>query len=217
MKMKFFAVLAAFVILTLAGCAVEESNGPPLFFTSILSDPYYDGDIQKDLLTGALTVTQGNTQSLFVGLDPYSDSEYRAFLDFPLTGANGLPGDAFIDSAYLDIVIKGIEPQPLIGTIPVRVELVSFSPPDLFGSDYQRSVLATTTIRPPISWADFGQHVSIDVTWLMMEAQRLNLAHFQVRIMEDLVANPPLGLIEINDTTGVNRSTLAPLLKVTYY
>jgi hypothetical protein len=50
----------------------------------------------------------------------------------------------------------------------------------------------------------------------MAEAQRLGLVNFQVRIMEDLGIVSP-GLIEINDTTGVNRGTLAPVLQVTYF
>ena len=61
-----------------------------------------------------------------------------------------------------------------------------------------------------------GAHVNVDVTPLMVEAQRLGLSNFQVRIMEDLGPVSP-GLIEINDTTGANRATLAPLLSVTYF
>lgn len=133
-----------------------------------------------------------------------------------MTGASGVPGDAIIESAFLDIVINSIEPQPLIGTIPVRLDLVSFQPPDLIWSDFDRTLqpaLATTTISPPISSADFGRHVTINVTALMIEAQRLGLLDFQVRILEDLGAVTP-GLIEINDTTGINRSILAPQLTV---
>jgi len=54
------------------------------------------------------------------------------------------------------------------------------------------------------------------VTALMIEAQRFGLADFQVRILLDFtaVAN---GLIEINDTTGINQDILAPLLEVVYF
>ena len=76
--------------------------------------------------------------------------------------------------------------------------------------------LATTTISPPISQADFGKHITVDVTPLMVEAQRLGLLNFQVRILEDLGPVSP-GLVEINDTTGVNSNVLAPLLQVTYF
>jgi len=221
MKKLFLAALAAFMILALTGCGDSYHNNPqPLFFTTtILSDPVFDGDIQKTPLTDTTIVTQGFTQSVFAGIHPTSGVEFRAFLDFHLTGANGVPGNAIIDSAFLDIVINSIVPQPLIGTIPLRIDLVSFQPPDLIGSDFDRTLqpaLATITVSPPISQADFGRHVTIDVTPLMVEAQRLGLLDFQVRILEDL-GIVTAGLIEINDTTGVNRGTLAPLLQVTYF
>jgi hypothetical protein len=50
----------------------------------------------------------------------------------------------------------------------------------------------------------------------MVQAQRLGLPDFQVRIMEDL--GPPIaGLFAIDDSTGANRSARAPLLTVTYF
>lgn len=218
MKVTLLAALAAFMILTLSGCGSDNDSSPTIFVTSILSNPTLDGDIQKNLLTGEFTVTQGNTESVLAGLDPVQPVEYRTFLTFPLTGAGGVPGNAIIASAFLDIVINRIEPQPLVGTIPVRIDLVSFPPP-LIGTDFDRTLqpaLATITLIPPISWADFGQHVTIDVTPLMIEAQRSGLLDFQVRILEDF-GNVTPGLIEINDTTGGNRSLLAPLLSVSYF
>jgi hypothetical protein len=50
----------------------------------------------------------------------------------------------------------------------------------------------------------------------MVEAQRLGLSSFQLRTLEDLGFVSP-GLIEINDTTGLNRGVLAPLLQVSYF
>ena len=50
----------------------------------------------------------------------------------------------------------------------------------------------------------------------MVKAQQLNLQDFQIRIMEDLGPAVPV-LMEINDTTGSNRSNRAPLLVVTYH
>ncbi|MDZ4186387.1 MAG: hypothetical protein U1D97_15610 [Desulfuromonadales bacterium] len=220
MKMKFLAGLSAFLILTLTGCGSDNNDGPPVFFSSILSVSDYDGDIQKNLSTGELlNITHAvNTQNVLAGIGPNSEDEFRAFLYFPLTGVGGVPGDAIIESAFLDIVINDIVPQPLNGSIPVRIDLVSFPPP-LVLTDFDRTLqpaLATTTLIPPISSADFGQHVGIDVTPLMIEAQRLGLLDFQVRIMADLGYVSP-GLIEINDVTGSLRSTLAPLLTVSYF
>src|SRR5689334_8228337 len=106
MKKIFLAAVSVFMILALTSCG--GSNPPPVFVRSIVSDQLFDGDIQKAPGTGAITVTQGNTQSVFAGIDPVTGVESRAFLDFHLTGPNGIPGNAIIDSAFLDIVINSI-------------------------------------------------------------------------------------------------------------
>lgn len=220
MKRTVLTVTTLYIILSLTGCGGGGGAppAPPTFVTQIYSDPVFDGDIAQDPISGAFTVTQGNTQSVFAGINPSTGAESRAFLDFPLTGVGGVPGNAVIVSAILDIVINSILPQPLIGTIPIRIDLVAFQPPTLVGTDFDRTILpalATTTI-PPISQADVGRHLAVDVTPLMAEAQRLHLVDFQVRILEDLGAVPP-GLVVIDDTTGVNRGALAPVLQVTYF
>ncbi|KAF0219635.1 MAG: hypothetical protein FD174_1890 [Geobacteraceae bacterium] len=213
MKRTFLAAIMVFIILGLAGCGGGGDSAPPTIVTDILSDPAFDGDIERDPLTGAFTITQVNTQSVFAGIDPVTGAEFRAFLDFPLTGV--VPGNAVIVSAFLDIFIDDI--QPLAGTIPIRIDLVSFQPPTLVVSDFDlNSQRALATITTQIFQSDFRQHVLVDVTSLMVEAQRLGLADFQVRILEDLGIVSP-GLIEINDTTGPNRGVLAPLLQVTFF
>lgn len=220
MKISLLAAIMVFMVMAVAGCG-DVSLAPTTVVTQIFSDPAFDGDIEKDS-SGLFTVTEGmsqSVQSVFAGIDPATGAESRAFLDFPLTGFGGVPGNAIIRSAFLDIKINSILPQPLIGTIPIRIDLVSFQPPTLIGTDFDlttQPALATTTIRPPISRADVGNHVSVDVTLLMTEAQRLGLADFQIRIMEDFGVVTP-GLVEIVDTTGVNREVLAPLLEVTYF
>jgi hypothetical protein len=220
MKRAFLAALLVVMVISLAGCG---SSSTPVFFpitTQILSDSTLDGDIFRDS-TGVLTPpVQGMTpaiQSVFAGIDPATGGEYRAFLDFPLTGTGGVPGTAIIQSATLDFVVTSIDPNPLTGTIPMRIDLVSFQQP-MIESDFDRTLqpaLKTITISPPISQADFGQHVPVDVTSLMLEAQRLGLNNFQVRILRDGGTSP--GLVEINDTTGANRGDLAPVLQVTYF
>ena len=218
MKKKLLAALLVAVTLLLGACGGGD-NGPFAVTTEILSDPLFDGDISRDPFTGALTIAQGNTEILFAGIDPATGEEFRAFLDFPLTGAGGVPGNAVIASAVVDFVISRIFPQPLFGTIPIRIDLVAFQPPTLIEEDFSLALqpaLATTTVIPPISQEDLGQHVSVDVTSLMVEAQRLGLPDFQLRIMLDDTAFFA-GLIEINDTTGIDRGILAPLLQVTYF
>jgi hypothetical protein len=218
MKKAFFAIILILISLSLVGCyGGSSSYSPPPIVTQILSDPVYDGDISRDL-TGTLIVTQGNTQSVFAGINPDTGTEFRAFLDFFLRGQGGVPRPRH-RSATLDIFINNITPYPLSGTIPIRIDLVSFQPPTLIPTDFDRTLqpaLATKTINPPISQTDFGQHIFIDVTTLMIEAQSLGLPDFQVRILEDLGIVEP-GLIEINDTTGPNAAALAPLLQVAYY
>ena len=223
MVKTFLAAITAFTIIALAGCASDyydycDDCAPPTPYAMILSDPTFDGDITRDPVTGSSVIAQGETESVFVGIDPATGAESRAFLDFPLRSV-GFPADAVIETATIDMGIITIIPQPFVGTIPIRIDLVSFQPPTLVGTDFDRTgqpALATTTITPPISQADFNNHRVVDVTSLLIEAQRRGLADFQIRIMRD---SEPVssGLIEINDTTGENRMGVAPLLQVTYF
>lgn len=218
MKRVVAAVLTALMILTVSGCGSNGGNDSPSYVAEIISDPVYDGDIKYDPVTKIYTVTQGNTGSVFAGVDLFNNLEYRSFLAFNLVGA--VPGNAIIESAWLDIYINSVDTQFLSDTIPLRIDLVSFEPqlPILVGSDFdsnQQPALASITINPPISRADINQPVSVDVTPLMVEAQRRGLQFFQVRIMENLGVVDP-GVVEIDDTTGADRRKYAPLLTVVY-
>lgn len=216
MKKLIFASVMMTLILAMSGCgggdgAVTVIVTPPVIVTqktTIPSTLAFDADI----LNGT-TLSPLNAPSLFAGIDPFAPSEYRAFLVFPLTGAGGVPGSAIIDAATLDIFINSIILAPSASSIPIRIELVSYPPQTLQPSDYYRinlPPLAYTTINPPISSADVGRSVRVDVTSLMAEAQFRGLANFQVRILEDDGFVFP-GLININD------STTPPLLEVTYH
>jgi hypothetical protein len=210
----------ACAVLSLAGCGGGgDTVAPSPVVTQILSDAAFDGDIQETA-PNTFTITQGmspTVQNVLAGIDPVTLTEFRAFLDFPLTGPGGVPADAAIDSAYLEIFIDDLQPPG--ASLPILIDLVSFQPPTLVGTDFERTAqppLASTTISPPITRADVGTYVTVDVTSLMVEAQRSGLPDFQVRIMEDL--GPPVtGLMVIDDTTGANRSARAPLLTVTYF
>jgi hypothetical protein len=215
-----FATLIASVAIGLAGCGGGGSGGgpPPRITTQILSDPGFDGDIQQTS-PGTFTVVQGmspSIQSVFAGIDPATLTEFRAFLDFPLGGAGGVPGNAIIESAFLDVYIDSF--QPGTATLPMLIDLVSFQPPALLGTDFDLTIqpaLAYVQVTPPFTLADVGTNVSIDVTSLMVQAQQMGLADFQVRILATGSAIP--GLIEIDDTTGANRALHAPELTVTYF
>ena len=215
------ALVIALTCLGLSACGGgDNNNGPPISYTTrIQSDPSFDGDIALSL-ANTFTVTPGmsaTVQSVFAGIDSVTGDEYRAFLDFQLTGSSGVPGNAFIESAFLDIYVNSL--QPTVGTLPILIELVSFQPPTIIATDYDRTAqppLASIVVSPDFAQSDVGTNVSIDVTSLMIKAQELGLVDFQVRIMEDLGPAIPV-LLEINDTTGADRASLAPVLTVTYH
>jgi len=223
MKRTFFAIAGITMILSLTACggggsSPPPTSPPPTYVTHILSDPAFDGYIEETAPT-TLSIVQGmspTVQSLFAGVDPVTLLETRAFLDFPVRGSGGVPLGATINSATLEFTINGI--RPASGVIPIRIELVAFQPPDLIATDFDRTIqpaLAFTTVSPPISSADVNGNVSVDVTPLMAKAQYLGLVDFQLRIMEDLGIVSP-GEIEIDDSIGPDRGTVAPLLTVTY-
>jgi hypothetical protein len=213
-------IAMAGALLCLGGCGGGDGDhGSSQVVTQILSDPSFDGDIEL-AADGSYVVTQGmspTVQSVFAGIDPTAGTEFRAFLDFPLTGSGGVPGDAFIDSAFLEIFVDDLMPSN--GSMPLRVELVSFQPPNLIGTDFDRSLqppLAAVSVPGDVTSADVGHFIPVDVTPLMIRAQQLGLVDFQVRIMEDL--GPAIfTLTIIDDTTGANRPAQAPLLTVTYH
>jgi hypothetical protein len=220
MHVRISVIAISCGILSLSGCGGGGGNvapAPQSFTTQILSDSRFDGDIEQT--SAGFTVTQGmssSVQTVFAGIDPVGGTEFRAFLDFPLTGPGGIPGTASIATASLEFLVDDL--QPITGKLPVRVDLIAFPQP-LFGTDFDRTAqpaLASVIVTPDISSADVRKLVPIDVTSLMVEAQRRGLADFQVRIMEDL--GPPIPvLMIIDDSTGPNRSTRAPLLTVTYF
>ena len=222
MKTKYFTLFLFFMIITLTSCGGDGNGGggsPLTFTTTILSDQALDGDIVLGL-QGDFSLIQGNNEVLFAGNHPESGDEYRAFINFPLGSAGGIPLNAIIVSATLDILIDGILPLPLPlnNNVPILIDLVSYEPP-LIVQDFDRALLpalVTTSIFPPVSELDLDQHITVDVTPLMQEAQRLGLATFQIRLLQDPGALSP-GLIVINDTISADREFLAPLLEVTYF
>jgi len=218
------SILTLAAVLCVTGCGGSSDGGPgpnepsPVV-THILSDSRFDGDIEQTA-PNSYVVTQGmsaSVQSILAGIDPTTGSEFRAFLDFPLGGIGGVPNDARIDSAYLEFYVDNL--MPLSGSLPVRVELVAFQPPNLIGTDFDRSIqpqIAAVLVSGDVNRNDVGNFVNVDVTPLMVEAQRQGLVDFQVRILEDL--GPAIDtLMEIDDTTTTNRQQRAPVLTVTYH
>jgi hypothetical protein len=213
------AISVVCALLCLASCGGGSVSVPRQFVTQIFSDPRFDGDIEQTSANSYI-VTQGmspTVQSVLAGIDPRAWTEFRAFLNFPLGGPSGVPGNAIIDSAFLEVLVNSV--LPANGSIPVRVELVAFQPPTLIGTDFDRTFLpplGAVLVSGAVTSADVGHFVPVDVTPLMIQAQQRGLVAFQVRIMQDL--GPPLfTLMEIDDTTAVDRPQRAPLLTVTYH
>lgn len=221
MKRKYLVAIMIFISLALIGCGHDHSSAPPptIIVTQIFTDQTIDGDILVPFGTpfanGTVTNLTPTIQSVFAGIVPSTTGdEFRAFLDFPLGGPNGVPLNAGINSATLDIFIDSVSPG---AAIPIRIDLVSFPPP-LIATDFDRNTLLplASVIGPLITSADVNNHVFIDVTSLMVEAQNQALPNFQIRILEDFGPVTP-GLIEIDDSTGANRAVLAPLLQVEFF
>ncbi len=205
----------ALVALSFAACGGGGGGGGDsrtIFVAQILSDQRADGDIAFDPVLRTFTVTSG-PQTLFFGIDDRSPNlpEYRAFLDFPLDGSTGediVPADAVIVSARLELFINEVS---FATAVPALVDLVPYPVSGLMPQDFD---------SPPLLFREFdffrsdqGNFVTIDVTALMREAQRLGLSDFQVRFLLDpLVSN--IGFVGIEDRPNI--TITAPLLTVEY-
>lgn len=156
---------------------------PGSIVVTLPSDQPTDGDIAFDPIRNAYTITQGPDTLLFGidRLDP-NESEYRAFLDFPLDGTTGqavIPLDAIILSASLTIFVNFVD---FSATVPVLLDLIEYSvTTGLAPSDYSVAPLAVRAFD--IFNTDAGRDVVIDVTSLMAEAQVRGLADFQLRFL----------------------------------
>ena len=201
-----------FLVLALAGCGDGDNDSRPVFFEAdILSDQPADGDIAFDPVLQTFTITQG-PDTLFFGIDDLDPNlpEFRAFLDFPLDGSTGddvIPADARIDSATLEVFINTVS---FASIVPTLLDLVTYPVSGLRIEDFDSSPLLSQSLD--FFASDQGRFVSIDVTPLMREAQRLGLTDFQVRFLLDLAAD--FGFVGIEDQPAV--SLTAPLLTVVY-
>lgn len=207
-RLCFFSLII--LVLALAGCG-GSSDDDPVFVAEILSDQAADGDIAFDSFQDAFFITQG-PDTLFFGIDDLDSNfpEFRAFLDFPLDGSTGgdvVPSDARIVSATLEVFIAEVSFAPIV---PTLIDLVLYPDSGLRVEDFDSPPLVFQEID--FFASDQEKFVSIDVTALMREAQRLGLADLQMRFLLDLTADA--GFVGIEDLPTV--SLTAPLLTVVY-
>jgi hypothetical protein len=198
--------LVGFLAVILAGCGGDDDDRST-FIAQTLSIQSVDGDI--GLTGGTILISQANvTNNVQFGVDP-GGSEFRAFLDFPLDGSNGgdaIPLDAFIVSADIDVFVNNLS---FATRVPTLLDLVPFPVSGLTPTDFDSTPLLS---RSPFDLlqTDINNFVRIDVTSLMVEAQRLGLRNLQLRFLLDFSA--AVGFVELDDGV-IDR---APLLTVEY-
>jgi hypothetical protein len=174
-----------------------------------LSDQPADGDIGFTAPSTFLISQANATGNVQYGIGS-GGTEFRAFLDFPLDGSTGggvVPRNAVIVSADIEVFVNNVS---FSSSVPTLLDLVPFSVTGLTSADFDSAPLRT---RSPfdIRTLDINNPVRIDVTSLMVEAQRLGLHNLQVRFLLDLVPGAS-GLVELDD--GV--AGRAPLLTVEF-
>jgi hypothetical protein len=180
-KLSLLGILAV-MLLTLS---CNGSDPQPVIVADIFSDQATDGDIAFDPVLQSFTITNG-PETLFFGSIDDSDQnfpEYRAFLDFPLDGSTGgevIPINARIVSATLEVFINEVSFAPIV---PTLLDLVSYPINGLRVEDFDSFPLEEMSQSLDFFAADLGTIVSIDVTPLMQEAQRLGVPDFQVRFV----------------------------------
>ncbi|MBN2034267.1 MAG: hypothetical protein JW836_13420 [Deltaproteobacteria bacterium] len=209
-KLIYFYFLLI-MVMALVSCSSSSEPPRPVFVADILSDQPADGDIAFDSVQQNFTISHG-PDTLFFGIDDLDPNlrEFRAFLDFPLDGSTGfdvVPAAARIVSAKLEIFINEVSFAPIV---PTLLDLVIYSVYWLRAEDFNSPPLLSVSFD--LFASDQETFVSIDVTPLMREAQRLGLADFQVRFLLDFTSD--FGFVGIEDLPAV--SLTAPLLRVSY-
>lgn len=214
MKRLLYLGISAILALSLSGCGRADSRD--IFVAQIFSDQPADGDIAFDPVLNSYTVTNG-PNTLFFGIDEANRNlpEYRAFLDFPLDGSTDedvVPVDAEIVSATIEVFVNEVS---FAGTIPTLLDLVIFTvgvltPADFYSWPLQFPDGTDASLIVDFFSSDQGNYVLIDVTPLMLEAQRRELPRFQLRLLIDFDANA--GLVGIEDRPNI--AVTAPQLTV---
>lgn len=196
--------LVGVLALVLAGCGGD--NRTTVVIQS-LSDQPVDGDVGFAAPSTFFISQADVARNVQYGIN--GGTEFQAFLDFPLDGSTGggvVPLGAVIVSADIEVYVNNVSFSP---SVPTLLDLVPFPVTGLTSGDFNSIPLLT---RSPfnIRTLDINNFVRIDVTSLMVEAQRLGLRDLQLRFLLDLAATS--GLVQLDD--GVLGR--APLLTVEF-
>ena len=199
--------LVGVLSLVVAGCGGGDHHDTAVIQS--LSDQPVDGDIGFTA-PGSFAISQANTtQNVLYGIDN-GGTEFRAFLDFPLDGSNGggvVPLSAVIVAADIEVFVNNASFSSIVPTV---LDLVPFPVTGLTSVDFDSTPLLT---RSPfdILRSDINNFVRIDVTSLMVEAQRRGLRNLQLRFLLDFIPGAA-GLVELDDGS----SGRAPQLTVEF-
>jgi hypothetical protein len=206
-KIGILGLVGVFV-LALAGCGGGGGDGPHTVVIQSLSDQPADGDVGFTA-PATFSISQADVaRNVLYGIDA-GGTEFRAFLDFPLDGSTGggvVPLNAVIVSADIEVFVNNVS---FSSSVPTLLDLVPFPITGLTIGDFDSAPLLTRTLFD-IRTLDINNIVRIDVTSLMVEAQRLGLRDLQLRFLLDLAATS--GLVQLDD--GVLGR--APLLTVEF-
>ena len=191
--------LVGVLALVLAGCGGEDRHHTVVIRS--LSDQPVDGDIGFTA-PATFTISQANvTKNVLYGIDS-GGTEFRAFLDFPLDGSAGggvVPLNATIVSADIEVFVDNVSISP---TVPTLLDLVTFPVTGLDSADFNAAPQLTRSPFDILS-SDINHFVRIDVTSLMVEAQRQGVSNLQLRFLLDFVAGAS-GLVTIDDGPRCN-------------
>lgn len=217
MKTKVLLLAAAVFASILVGCGGGNGSTGTVVtpvFTDIPSDRTTDAYVAENLNTFALSSPVVGSGALRVGIDPTIPgplgTEYRAFIEFPLGGAGGVPANATIVSATLDVVVNSVQ---FSSPVPVRIDLIDVTTP-FVSNDYDLTILPpVSTLAPSLSGFNVtasGRYL-VDVTPLMQNAQTLAFPSLQLRLLLPLTPGAQ-GLITIDDSN----ISVQPFLTVEY-
>ena len=203
---------AAIMALLFTGCGGGEA--PVLFSADIPSNRAADGFVTRTVPPGAenaviLALDNGAVQA---GIDPATLSESRAFLDFPLDGAAGVPPGARIQSAVVHLFVSRIDAASEFRFPLVLENVPPFAPLD--ASDFDAPAVSAVSVTQEISpTRDSGNFVYIDVGPLLREAIGGGLRRLDLRVSPGVPAAAS-GLVVIEDA-GIFDT--APRLQVQYF